>query len=266
MENGIYIIGTNHTDLKGEERLGRALSEISPDVIALEFHKDLDYTLNETRRYGSEKDRQELCDIVQDCGLNLSDDQINNLFKSIKISSSASGYEARVAYKHTKSNPQVRLEYIDISPFEEMGREEFIGGITTALKSSLAGFVIDRGFNDFFASLLNNGPQAYLNLIQNSADGTYKNTEWMQGVAEIMNDNVSLDDLGEEIPEEALRALKNVFNPKRDDEMARRISELYSEGNNRVAAIAGLAHTPGLISRLEKYNPIVRTLLDFDSN
>src|SRR3989339_153814 len=126
MNENLFLVGTQHHDLDGKERLDAILTKLSPSIIALEFHKDREN--QKTLRKLSKEEQQEIIfDIINGQGFNLSLKQKETLFEAVYQTNIRMGYELTVSQDYIKRNPNSRLEYIDISLLKN-GEEEFVKG------------------------------------------------------------------------------------------------------------------------------------------
>src|SRR3989339_812707 len=105
MNENLFLVGTQHHDLDGKERLDAILTKLSPSIIALEFHKDRE-NQKTLRKLSKEKQKETLFEAVYQTNIRM-------------------GYELTVSQDYIKRNPNSRLEYIDISLLKN-GEEEFV--------------------------------------------------------------------------------------------------------------------------------------------
>src|SRR3989339_418956 len=104
MNENLFLVGTQHHDLDGKERLGAILTKLSPSIIALEFHKDREN--QKTLRKLSKEEQQEIIfDIINGQGFNLSLKQKETLFEAVYQTNIRMGYELTVSQDYIKRNP-----------------------------------------------------------------------------------------------------------------------------------------------------------------
>ncbi|MEK6899919.1 MAG: hypothetical protein AABX05_02230, partial [Nanoarchaeota archaeon] len=112
----LYLVGTHHLDLDGEERLTTLLDRLSPSVVALEFHKDRESLVSSKRSY--EEMRKDINERIDEAGLDLSPKQRATIVELDYLDDNVSGYELRVSKDYLQRHPFSRLEYIDLSILE----------------------------------------------------------------------------------------------------------------------------------------------------
>jgi hypothetical protein len=261
----LYLIGTAHIDLKGPQRLERLLKRISPDIVALEFHKDRESLIEERKSVSPEVEEKETDDVLREVGLSLTPKQRKTMLVSGREITSVMGYEFTVCRDYAHANPKSRLEYIDISIFEN-GVNEFKEGYIAAMKGTLAAIAQEPELREPFLKTLSRGKKAFLQQSMDCVDSLYKNAEMMDELAEFLRDPETFEVMKEQMPQNAIQALEQIYNPQRDVAMANRINELYNSGLHRLVAVTGLIHIPGLKSRILELDPTTMTLADYDSN
>jgi len=261
----LYLIGTVHIDLKGPARLEGLLKHIAPDIVALEFHKDRESLIEQRKRASPEEEEKEADEIFKEVGLSLTLAQKQVMLECGRDLNSVIGYEFSVSRNYINSNPKSRLEYIDISVFEN-GVQEFKEGSIAAMKGILAEIAQEPELREQFLEMLSKGKDAFLQQSMEGVDMLYKNAEISEELAESMRDPKIFEAMKEQLPSNAIQTLKQIYNPRRDEAMANRVNELYNTGSHRLVAIAGLMHIPGLKSRLLDLDPTTMTLADYDSN
>lgn len=259
----ICLIGTIHTDLEGPRRLEGILKRISPDIIALELSKDAEDLVELKNKMTSEEEERKTEEVLSNYGINLTRRQRETLLEGGRAMGSVTSYEFHVSRKYAQENPKTRLEYVDISLFEN-GKQEFIDGYVTAMKGIVDEAVKDKKTRKGFLKLLKKGKDNYLKQSQEYVDSTYSNREAIEQVGKLMRDPEVFEGFKAGLPMNAVQALEQIYSPKRDEFMAGKIRELYNNGENSVASVTGLYHLPGLISRLGDLQPISMTLLDWD--
>jgi len=261
----LYLIGTAHIDLAGPRRLEGLLKRLSPDIVALEFHKDREFAIEERKKASPEEEERETDKVLQEVGLNLTSEQRRTMLEGGRDISAVRGYEHTVSKAYTDANPKSRLEYIDISLFEN-GVEEFKQGYIAAIKGMLAQIAQEPELREPFFEMLDKGKKGFLEQLMAGVAAIYENAEMIGELAEVLRDPETYEAMKGQLPPNAIQALEQIYNPKRDEAMANRINELYNSGNHRLVAVTGLIHTPGLKSRILDLNPTVMTLVDYDSN
>src|SRR3989339_631866 len=246
MNENLFLVGTQHHDLDGKERLGAILTKLSPSIIALEFHKDREN--QKTLRKLSKEEQQEIIfDIINGQGFNLSLKQKETLFEAVYQTNIRMGYELTVSQDYIKRNPNSRLEYIDISLLKN-GEEEFVKGYIELATKDLKDIAKNPIILNGTKKILDKRVDAYLNFQRINIQRTYENRKRLAGT-EIMRDPEILKRIKKDISPQAFQVLKQVYNLKRDE----------------VVAIVGQGHLEALNSRLEDLNPRVMTLLEYDS-
>ena len=261
----LYLVGTAHIDLAGPKRLEGLLNCLSPDIVALEFHKDREFAIEERKKVSPEEEERETDKVLQEVGLNLTIEQRRTMLEGGRDISAVMGYEHKVSKAYTDANPKSRLEYIDISIFEN-GIEEFRQGYIAAMKGVLTQVAQEPELRKPFFEMLDKGKKGFLEQSMAGVVAIYENAEMMGELAEVLRDPETYEAMKGQLPPNAIQALEQIYNPKRDDAMANKINELYNSGNHRLVAVTGLMHTPGLKSRIADLNPTIMTLADYDSN
>ena len=261
MNENLFLVGTQHHDLDGKERLDAILTKLSPSIIALEFHKDREN--QKTLRKLSKEEQQEIIfDIINGQGFNLSLKQKETLFEAVYQTNIRMGYELTVSQDYIKRNPNSRLEYIDISLLKN-GEEEFVKGYIELATKDLKDIAKNPIILNGTKKILDKGVDAYLNFQRINIQRTYENRKRLAGT-EIMRDPEILKRIKKDISPQAFQVLKQVYNLKRDEVMGRNIRQLYTN-RDKLVAIVGQGHLEALNSRLEDLNPRVMTLLEYDS-
>ncbi|HLD54629.1 MAG TPA: hypothetical protein VJB35_00045 [Candidatus Nanoarchaeia archaeon] len=261
MNENLFLVGTQHHDLDGKERLDAILTKLSPSIIALEFHKDREN--QKTLRKLSKEEQQEIIfDIINGQGFNLSLKQKETLFEAVYQTNIRMGYELTVSQDYIKRNPNSRLEYIDISLLKN-GEEEFVKGYIELATKDLKDIAKNPIILNGTKKILDKRVDAYLNFQRINIQRTYENRKRLAGT-EIMRDPEILKRIKKDISPQAFQVLKQVYNLKRDEVMGRNIRQLYTN-RDKLVAIVGQGHLEALNSRLEDLNPRVMTLLEYDS-
>jgi len=258
----LYLIGTVHTDIEGPRRLEGLLRYIAPDTVALEFHKDEEDLMS--LRKSPEEEERETDQILNESRLTLTPEQRMTLLESGRIMSSVVGYELRECRKYVQGSPKTRLEFIDLSIFEN-GKQEFTDGYTAAMKGMFGQIVQDPELKEHLLEMLGKGKDKFIQASQGNFDMMYKNGKMMEELAELLRDPETFEMYKEQLPPNAVQALRQIYNPRRDEAMAERLNQLYAAGSNKLVAVVGLLHIPGLKSRLLDLKPTVMTLVDYDS-
>ncbi len=255
------MVGTLHFDLDGKKRLDTLLYRLSPSIVALEFHKDREDM--QSLRKSPEEEQREINEMIDEFGLDLNPRQRATLIKSGHIINDVMGYEFKSSRDYTERNPASRLAYIDISVFAN-GKEEFTKGYVEVMKSAFKQIVEVPELAQLLLERLNGGIDAYLEHLRGYIQQIYQNAEAMAELYEMMTDPEAFKMMKEVMPPQAVQALEQIYNPRRDEAMAGRIKELYN-GDSKLVAIVGLAHLAGLKTELEDLKPRVMTLAEFDS-
>lgn len=261
----LYLIGTVHTDLEGPRRLEGLLKDISPDIIALEFHKDRESLIEQRKSITPEEEEKETDNVLREIGLSLTPKQRKVMLEGGRDICSVMGYEFHVSKAYTSENPKSRLEYIDISIFEN-GVQEFKGGYIMAMKVMLAATAQKPELRKSFLKMLSKGKKAFLKQSIERANMFYKDTERIEELAELMRCPETFETMKEQMPANAVQALKQICNPQRDEAMANRVNKLYNGSSHRLVILTGLLHAPGLKSRILDLDPTIMTLADYDKN
>lgn len=261
----LYLIGTVHIDLKGPQRLEGLLKLIGPDTVALEFHKDREHLIEKRKKVNPEVEDRETDDVLREVGLPLTPKQRKTMFEGGREITSVMGYEFTVCRDYTRANPKSKLKYIDISIFEN-GVKEFKEGYIAAMKGMLAAIAQEPKLREPFLKTLSKGKKAFLQQSMEGVETLYKNAEIMGELVGFLRDPETFEAMKEQIPQNAIQALEQIYNPRRDAAMANRINKLYNGGSRRLVAVTGIIHIPGLKSRTLELDPTIMTLADYDKN
>ena len=262
VNKNLYLIGTVHVDLEGQRRLEGLLNRISPDIIALEFNEDRE-NLTELK-WSPEEEEREMEKMVAKLDLALTPNQRKTILECGRIMNSVMGYELRTCKEYIQKNPKTRLEYIDTSVFKN-GKQKFMEGYTSAVMGFCEQIAQIPELKKLFLEMLEDKDK-YLRKSQEGYNSMYQNSEMMEELAELLRDPETFEDYKEQLPADAVQALEEILNPKRDEFMANRINQLYNSGTHKLVAVAGLLHIPGLKSRTLDLDPTSITLADYDRN
>lgn len=260
----LYLVGTVDIDLAGPRRLERILNRLSPDIVALEFHKDREFAIEEWKKVSPEEEEREIDKVLQEVGLGLTPEQKRTMLEAGRVINAVMGYEYTVSKAYTNANPNSRLEYIDISLFEN-GIQEFKEGYIAVMKGMLAQIAQEPELRNSFFKMLDKEKEGFLEQLMVGVAAIYENVEMMEELAEVIRDPETYEAMKGQLPPNGIQVFEQISNPKRDEAMASRIIELYNSGNHRLVAVTGLMHIPGLKSRILDLNPTVMTLAEYDS-
>ncbi len=258
----LYLIGTVHIDLDGPKRLEGLLTQISPDLIALEFHKDREALVQERKNINPKEEERQTDEILAEAGLSLTPEQRRVILDGGRDMNSVIGYEFNVSKAYTDANPKSKLEYIDISLFEN-GVQEFKDGCIGAMKRTFATIAQEPEARELFLGMLSKGKDGLLQQTRDSVEMIYKNAGMVEELAEFLRDPETVEMMREQLPPQEFENINQACNPNRDEVMAGRVRELYGDGNQRVAAVTGLLYVHGLKSRILDLEPTVMTLTGY---
>ena len=256
----LYLIGTVHHDLDGKERLDTLLNRLSPSIVALEFHKDRESFCDVSNILEYEK-KSEM--IINESGLNFNTEQKKTLFESGRRINNVVGYEYLSSKNYVDNNPDVMLEYIDISIYAN-GKEQFEKGYIEAASSNIKNLKNQPELLKTILDRLDSGIDNYIRCLREDVKQNYQNAETISEIYKVMCNPLTLKMAKDSMPAEAILALEQIYNPVRDVQMAQRVRELY-DGVNRLVVIVGLGHLEGLKNRLARLKPHVLTLAEYDA-
>ncbi len=254
----LYLVGTVHLDIRGPKRLENLLREISPDIIALEHNKDRGDL--KILRKAAEVEERELYQMLDEAGLKINTEQRNTLMQSIRFMENISGYELKTCKKYSEINKKA-LDYIDMSVFKN-GKEEFIDGYKHVAIGFLKEISQHPELKKQYLTLWSSGIDDYIESIQLGTDIMYINSRYIEDLAKLLRDPETFEIFKKELPENAIKTLEQMYNPKRDEFMAEKIRCLYG-GSKKVVGVVGLGHIPGLKSKILDLEPTILTLADF---
>lgn len=259
-KNNLCLIGTNHLDIDGPKRLEGLLGSFSPDIISLEYHKERDsFMLDKQSKASPEELEKQTKRIFEEVRMPLTPKQLKVILASSNVLNSTYGYELRVSKEYADLNGR-RLEYIDISVFDN-GTTDFSRGLLDMMKVMMREVSEIPELRRHFLKGLNNGLDKYLQGLRAGIAAQY-DLEQIENFANSLKDPAVLEGM-REVSAEAYQVAVQIYNPKRDNSMAKKIRRLHNRGSKKVAVVAGTYHLPGLKKRLLNLNPSVRTLADF---
>jgi len=248
-EKKLYLIGTHHLDLNGPRRLESAFNYLNPKIIALEMSGDRDYFASPKE---NKKMRQRLEEIFKSSRMGLNPDEIGSFLDITDSLSKYYGYELTTSKDYAARNPKTTLEYIDISFFKQ-GIKKFLEGFFEMFKQMLEAVSEDSDKKELILNMIKDKDLS-IKQHQEEVDAAYKNKGfYYEAYQELIHaQEQGIEDLG---------PLKEIFNPKRDDCMLKRIRELYASfSSGNLCSILGLAHLPGIQKRIEDLSPVLLTL------
>jgi len=262
MDNiNLYLVGTLHTDLDGKKRLDILLNRLSPSIVALEFHKEReDFT---PLRKSQKEEQKEINAMIGESDLTLSPRQKATLIESTKRICNALDYEFKSSRDYVARNKNSRLEYIDISFFTN-GREEFAKGANETVKYMLKSVAEEPELAKTFLKRFDGGIGAVLRNFRRHVNEIYKNAEEMAELMEIIRKPESFEMMSKKMSPKAIQSLKQIYDPKRDENMGKRVRELY-DGKSRLVAVVGLAHLHALKTKVSDLEPTAITLAEYKS-
>lgn len=258
----LYLIGTMHVDIDGDIRLRTLLDKLSPNIVALEFHKDLEkFTM-----LGMDMDENErkVGEFLGESGLDITREQRRFIAGYIRDLVSPLNFEFRASKEHACANNGVRLDYIDIFPLAHLTPDQFSNlffvTMRPAIQSVARLLVQNDGRGNFIREMLSGDKLS--ELLRQEARSAYRDIESTTNYYDLRMDPNSV---------ESLKAMQfpgvidsHTFNPHRDKIMAQKIRELY-DGKNRVVSVCGAIHLRGISRELSDLQPTVITLDKYDS-
>jgi len=227
----LYLIGTNHRDLKGPERFEKFLNYVRPGTIAIECSVEEgkwrleDYLLLKSEIKKSEEIMRETLG--------------NGEFEKIENYLTMMGYEIWVPHKYNDVNPGTKLFYLD-----DLSQEE-----VRELEKEIFGSSVNEdreNTGEFIDNLLNMDLEDY----QTKIDASY--------------DDNSVQPLQNE-PEKFER-----FIIERDKSVESGLRAIPISPSENVVYVGGYLHffgeyTPNLFDRLQDINPIRIKLKEIDN-
>lgn len=259
----LYVIGTCHVDLKGPKRLEALLREISPDIIALEFHKDREISLKKKKGFLDREDK-EMEEILKKSGIPLTPKQKKIILEISRKFNSLTGYEFTTSRNYADTHPDSRLEYIDLSVFRK-GFQEFKEVFSGLMSEEFSEIIRDPNARKYFLDRISEGKNAFLQFCVESTDEMYGKMGELSEEYRQASDPEVLKMAKKELTSSEFQAFKQIYNPKRDEAMAKRIAQIYDNGSHNLVAIVGLAHVPGLNAKISDLNPTIITLADWNN-
>ena len=257
--NNLYLIGTVHLDPKGPKRLEGLLKQISPEIVALEFHKERENVLG---KKFIEKEK-EIDQLLSGVGLTLTPEQRKTMLDLEREFSYVNGFEMRTSKAYKEANPKSRLEYIDIAIFGDE-YEEFVKHNFSLLNESFVKTLQEKGSKDLFLEMLNRGKEDYLQDFSDDLEIVYKEAKLMwslASLAKLLKPHLELKK--EQIPIKTSKIIERIYSHERDEAMANRIRELYDGGAKKVVSVTGAAHVLWLKFRLLDLEPTTMALSDY---
>jgi hypothetical protein len=111
---------------------------------------------------------------------------------------------------------------------------------------------------------LDSGIDVYLKNLRGDVQQIYQNAEAMAELFKMIRDPETFEMMKGVMPPQAVQALEQIYNPRRDEARVGRVRELY-DGDSGLVAVVGLGHIAGLKTKLEDLKPRVMTLAEYDS-
>ncbi len=246
MRSNLYIVGTNHLDLMGRERLDYLLQTLSPSIIALEMNKDREGFIDVPLKKRENKMEKQ----VRNMNF-LNEPQIKTLIEGSKAVLHSYGYEVNSSKEYVKTNPKTLLEYIDIEGVVKIEDENIIHDI-------FADEIKNPKLMKRLLRKLDKGAESYINLINKNNSWIYR-LKWFAELrhknnVRLFNNPTYSMQLRWIFGAEELDYLKRAYNPERDKYMSERIRELY-KNNGNLLAIVGLEHCGELRENLKDLIP-----------
>ncbi len=189
-----------------------------------------------------------------ECELNLNPIQKATLVEGNNLAKKYFGYELKYPKEYVSKNPYFKLEYIDISVFGN-GKDNFINGLKGGLVRDLKQISQIPELLEIFLNVLDGGISSFMQFNKRSVKEIYQNSEFMEKFSELLRNPEALENMKQFYSENEIQALKQVYNPERDEFMSTRIRELFNNRNDKLVAIVGLAHLPGIKSKISDLNP-----------
>ncbi|MBR9705778.1 hypothetical protein GOV14_01965 [Candidatus Pacearchaeota archaeon] len=266
----LYLVGTVHTDLDGEDRLDTLLNKISPSIIALEFHKEREFTRSTGKSPEQEEEEKKEFDLIfNGFGLEFNPRQRETFIEAGNLTSGVMGYEFISSKNYVENNPGTRLEYVDLSIYQN-GKKEFQQGYVEALKASFKEMAKRPELIDPFLESLDKGIEVHKNNMKEQTFVEYEEVDIMAELYDMMQDPKAVEEMKQSMPPEAVQSVMQMCNPERDEVMGQRIRRLYDgfngDGKNeKLIAIVGVGHLEGLRRKFRDLNPRILTLDEYES-
>ena len=248
-DSGLYLVGTIHNDIDGERRLEDLLERLSPDVIALEYHKDRVH--NTSQEF--EEARKKLTQSLSESQIHVPESFYQILFHpSIK---DAMGFELRTSLKYTQKHSSTKLEFIDM-PIGNLDQltEGMISHIEQVVSSPE---ILQKVVLEFEKAA--NDPLTYIRQI---ISNDYDNSTISIQIRELFNSLDYLEVLSPVMNPEQIEAFRLAYDEKRDILMAEQIRNHCNESITLVG-IVGVIHLPGIASELHDIGRNVFTLKQY---
>ena len=230
----IHLIGTIHYELKGIERLEKALQVEKPEILTIEASQQwLDYSAK-----NRDQDINMYLQIMKEKGF--SQQTYSFLENGLK---SASNYEVEVCKNYAKQTG-IPLYLIDDSSIADLLRTEILSQFRTSFEN-----IDPKDFDGISRESVIKGQDAIYQNIQNLYDGKIPAI------------------IGEQ---QLINPLRGKLIGKRDRTEAKTLTKLAQDNNAKIVHVGGCAHNltdskgKTLYSRLANLNPSRKTLFAYD--
>lgn len=233
----IHLIGTIHYDLKGNERLKKALQIEKPDILTVEASQQwLDYLA-----INKDQDKKMCLELMKQ--KNFSQEVISFFENYLKL---VSHYEIDVCREYS-NNTKIPLHLIDDPSMVNLLKKEVSSQFQTTLKN-----VNPKDIEGISLKSIASNQEALYYYIQSLYDGNVPAT------------------IPISIKEQLIDSQRGKLIGKRDETEAKNLTRLAQDNSIKIVHVGGCLHNltdsmgETLYSRLTKFNPSRATLLVYD--
>lgn len=248
----VIIAKTIHSDRHGYDRLTNLYRKMRPRIIALEW-SDARGDVKDNK----ELDYKRMHEMILGWNLQLNTRQEGILIEFLKEHNNLGSQVFKASQAYVEQNPECTLHYIDTSVFRNEKKEfqeKYYGIANLHYKAISEDLLSKRKLDAGLASCIE-----YLDSVTHDAySGNIFGIDFKE-FYDLLKSEKTWKLVEKEISPKQIESLKEIYDPKRDEEMASKIKELYgkSNGSNKIVAVVGLYHSFGLKERLADINPII---------
>ncbi len=232
-KSNLYLVGTVHTDPDGISRLNHLLARLAPKKIFLEISEDRTNKILATSLEDKMKKHEETLEQWTQQGFILTPEQKSKLVDLIYFKNGSSGFEVSSSFEYKKTNPLTEIYYVDI-----VG-EGIVEGMDEALERSQEPTLeVRKNVLRGLEYPLENHKADLRKLVELQ----YK--QYHEVASYAYKISCDLDFFERELAElsvQAKESLRRVFDPKRDEFIAKGIRKNYCAEKVSLA-IMGASH------------------------
>lgn len=269
--SNIYIVGVSHVDPSGPYRLNEILRKVNPQKIGVELSEErVPETREEERKKLFEKRLEQKIKSYEKYGITLNQKQMTVLREHQDFVFNTSLFEYYTPMQYAKENANVQVELIDLS-LNRNGVEDYKAALEMFSKLNTGKFEDNPEIlKQYLRRSLLKSLESVDDLVENAkiaSEVGYDNYHAFGDLIHMQKEFIEnkyseIKDVKGKIGG-AYKLYMNIFDPKRDTNMANKIRALHSDGS-KVLAVVGAFHLIGLQEHLKDLNPNIFTLNQYD--